>query len=209
MYADIIVDITHEQLDKAFQYRVPPELEAVVEEGMLVNIPFGNGNRMITGYIIELGDEPKFDVNRIKNIDSIVPDKVQVVGRMIKLAAWLKHNYGSTMNQALRTVIPVRDKIRQKEKKFVRLVADVETAEQQAEELEGKKRGVARARLLRALIEEPVIEYDIVKTKLNILASAVKSLENAGLVTVETESFYRNPIKAGEKTEKRVVLNEQ
>lgn len=209
MYADIIVDITHEQLDKAFQYRVPPELEAVVEEGMLVNIPFGNGNRMITGYIIELGDEPKFDVNRIKNIDSIVPDKVQAVGRMIKLAAWLKHNYGSTMNQALRTVIPVRDKIRQKEKKFVRLVADVETAEQQAEELEGKKRGVARARLLRALIEEPVIEYDIVKTKLNILASTVKSLENAGLVTVETESFYRNPIKAGEKTEKRVILNEQ
>lgn len=209
MYADIIVDITNEQLDKAFQYRVPPDLEAVVEEGMLVNIPFGNGNRMITGYIIGLGDEPKIEVSRIKDIDSVVQGKVQAVGRMIKLAAWLKHNYGSTMNQALRTVIPVRDKVRQKEKKFVCLAVDLETANQKAAEFENKKNTVARARLLRALIEQPVIEEKIIKTKLNISPSSIKTLENAGIVTVRTEELYRNPIKADEKTEKRVILNEQ
>lgn len=209
MYADIIVDITSEKIDKSFQYRIPPELENVAEEGMLVNIPFGNGNKMITGYIIELGDEPKIEESRIKDIDSIVPDKVQVVGRMIKLASWLKHNYGSTMNQAIRTVIPVRNKIRQKEKKYVCLAVDIETANQKAEEFESKKSAVARARLLRALIEEPVIETGIIKTKLNISMSTVKTLENAGIVTVKAESIYRNPIKADEKTEKRVVLNEQ
>ena len=26
MYADIIIDITHEKLDKVFQYRIPSEL---------------------------------------------------------------------------------------------------------------------------------------------------------------------------------------
>lgn len=209
MYADIIVDITSEQIDKAFQYRVPPDLEAEAQEGMLVNIPFGNGNRMITGYIIELGYEPKIDVSRIKDIDSIVPGKVQAVGRMIKLAAWLKHNYGSTMNQALKTVIPVKDKVRQKEKKFVCLAVDLETANKKLEEFESKKSAAARARLLRALIEEPVIETGIIKTKLNISPNIVKTLENAGLVTVKTESIYRNPIKPDEKTEKRVILNEQ
>ena len=30
MYADIIIDITHEKLDKVFQYRVPEELEGEV-----------------------------------------------------------------------------------------------------------------------------------------------------------------------------------
>ena len=29
MFADIIIDITHEKLDKVFQYRIPPELEGV------------------------------------------------------------------------------------------------------------------------------------------------------------------------------------
>ena len=32
MYADIIIDITHEKLDKVFQYRVPEELEKELEE---------------------------------------------------------------------------------------------------------------------------------------------------------------------------------
>ena len=27
MYADIIIDITHEKLDKVFQYRIPSHLE--------------------------------------------------------------------------------------------------------------------------------------------------------------------------------------
>ena len=34
MYADIIVDISQEQLDKTFQYRIPPELENEVQIGV-------------------------------------------------------------------------------------------------------------------------------------------------------------------------------
>ena len=36
MYADIIVDITHEKLDKVFQYGIPSELEGVLQIGMEV-----------------------------------------------------------------------------------------------------------------------------------------------------------------------------
>ncbi len=49
MYADIIIDISHEKLDKAFQYAVPDELKDRVEIGSRVVIPFGSGNRRITG----------------------------------------------------------------------------------------------------------------------------------------------------------------
>ena len=41
MYADIIVDITHEKLDKIFQYRIPKEMEGRLQTGMEVLIPFG------------------------------------------------------------------------------------------------------------------------------------------------------------------------
>ena len=43
MYADIIVDISHEKLDRSFQYRVPLEMEDEIQVGMVVTIPFGNG----------------------------------------------------------------------------------------------------------------------------------------------------------------------
>lgn len=38
MYADIIVDISHEKLDRSFQYRVPQELESQIHIGMVVSI---------------------------------------------------------------------------------------------------------------------------------------------------------------------------
>ena len=41
-YANIIVDISHEKLDKTFQYLIPQELVEEVRVGVLVDIPFGN-----------------------------------------------------------------------------------------------------------------------------------------------------------------------
>lgn len=195
MYADIIVDITNGQLDKTFQYKVPKELEGSLETGMLVKIPFGAANRIITGYVIELGYEPKFNPDRIKYIDSIAADRVYMVERMIQLAAWLKHNYGGTMNQALKTVLPVKDKIRQKEKKSIRLLVEREEAVRLAEEFE-KKHAVAKARLVSALADSPVISCDTVKSKLNISQSTIKSLTDSNIICVDVDEIYRNPIKS-------------
>ena len=53
MYADIIIDITHEKLDKVFQYRHPfTELEGMLEVGTEVVVPFGRGNKETHGYVI-------------------------------------------------------------------------------------------------------------------------------------------------------------
>ena len=206
MYADIIVDISHEQLDRTFQYAVPEEMEQDIDVGVLVNVPFGRGNRTITGYVIELSNEPKLDIDKIKYIDSIVPDKVKAVSRMIKLAAWLKHNYGSTMNQALKTVIPVKEKVKHKEKKSVRLVIDRHEAQSYIE-LFVKKNAKARLRLLQALMQEQVIDCAIVKEKLNITMQTVNTLVKLGIADIEVENIYRNPIKNADDFEKRLTLN--
>ena len=206
MYADIIVDISHEQLDRTFQYAVPEEMEQDIDVGVLVNVPFGRGNRTITGYVIELSNEPKLDIDKIKYIDSIVPDKVKAVSRMIKLAAWLKHNYGSTMNQALKTVIPVKEKVKHKEKKSVRLVIDRHEAQSYIE-LFVKKNAKARLRLLQALMQEQVIDCAIVKEKLNITMQTVNTLVKLGIADIEVENIYRNPIKNTDDSEKRLTLN--
>lgn len=53
LYADIIVDISHEKLDKTFQYKIPDRLAEKLETGMCVNVPFGNGNKLVKGYVVE------------------------------------------------------------------------------------------------------------------------------------------------------------
>ena len=85
MYADVIIDISIEQLDKTFQYAVPQELQDVIELGMTVDIPFGTGNRQITGYVVGLGEKAAYPVEKIKFITGITEGKVTAVSRMIRL----------------------------------------------------------------------------------------------------------------------------
>lgn len=42
-YANIIIDISHEKLDKTFQYRIPPEMKNEITEGMQVIVPLETG----------------------------------------------------------------------------------------------------------------------------------------------------------------------
>lgn len=207
MYADIIIDISHEQLDKTFQYAIPEGLDGTVEIGSVVRVPFGKGNRMITGYVVAMSATPSYDVNKIKYIDSIASNRVNAATDMIKLALWLKTHYGCTMNQALKTVIPVKDKINHKVKRAICL----NITEDKADEFLAvyKKKAKAKHRLLEALINEPVIDSDIVKTKLNISASTIKAMEEDGVINVKTEEYYRNPVSDKNVFNKDVVLNDE
>ena len=54
LYADIIVNISHEKVDKAFQYRIPQEMVDVVETGTCVQVPFGVSNKLIKGYVVNV-----------------------------------------------------------------------------------------------------------------------------------------------------------
>ena len=99
-YANVIVDISHEKLDKTFQYLIPQEIMEEVRVGSLVDIPFGY--RSITGYVVELTNEAEFDVEKLKPILGVKKGSVPIESQLIELAGWMRDNYGGTMNQALK-----------------------------------------------------------------------------------------------------------
>ena len=70
-YADIIVDISLEALDRVFQYRIPDELKDHINIGSQVVVPFGKGNRQIMGYVIGFSDETDYDEEKMKFIHEI------------------------------------------------------------------------------------------------------------------------------------------
>ena len=88
-YADIIVDITNEKLDRTFQYRIPEALEKNVRPGSQVKIPFGSGNRLVTGYVLSVSGKAQFDESKMKEIREVSEDAVTVEARLIVLAAWM------------------------------------------------------------------------------------------------------------------------
>ncbi|MCI7129949.1 MAG: primosomal protein N' [Lachnospiraceae bacterium] len=209
MYADIIIDISHEKLDRVFQYRIPEEMLAHLVIGMQVQVPFGGGNTLRTGYVVDISERADYDVNKIKNIAGIVENSVPIESQLIALAAWMRRNYGGTMNQALKTVIPVKRKEQLKKKRTVMLaLTDMAEAKSLLAELERKHR-TARARLLAALLENPCIDYEVVTHKLNITAAVLRGMEEQGVIRIVSEDCYRNPVSHLTKQGYDIILNEQ
>ena len=69
-YAQIIIDISHEKLDRPFTYRIPAALADQVEPGSRVRIPFGHAVR--TGYVVELTDSCDLPEDKIREIGEVL-----------------------------------------------------------------------------------------------------------------------------------------
>ncbi len=201
----MIVDITHEQLDRVFQYLIPASMH--VEAGNQVLVPFGRRNRKIRGYVIECTDEAQWDPNKIKEILEVFPSSMTVETQLIQLAAWMKHRYGATMIQALKTVLPVQRTVKQIEKKYY--ILKEEQAAQAALEEAKRKKWKARIRLLEALLETKVIPTDLALQRLQVTGVVAKPLEAKGILSIVTETAYRNPVHSMTLNHNTIQLNDQ
>lgn len=206
LYADIIVDISHEKLDRPFQYRVPERLKDVLETGMCVEVPFGNGNKLLKGYCIGLGNVCKFDPARMKEVRAVAEGGVGIEGRMISLAGWIRENYGSTMIQALKTVLPAKRTVRKVEHRTIqRIFGREEIISLMGES--GRRGQFAKERLLRELAEQESIPYEWVTGKLGVSPQTVSSLEKAGVLRILRSQSFRNPVKIQQGTEQKRLLS--
>ena len=208
MFADIIIDIKHEKLDRIFQYRIPERLEGELEVGMEVLVPFGNGNRRTKGYVTGISETCDYDLSKVKEIEDISREGVEIEAKLIALAAWMKENYGGTMIQALKTVLPIKQKENARMKRRLRLLLDEETGRKKLE-FYLEKSQKARARLMAALLDDPVLDYEMVTKKLNITLPVIRALEEQGVLEIEEKQVYRNPVKKTEQTGKKIIFTEE
>ncbi len=198
-FADIIIDISHEKLDKTFQYIIPERLAERVKIGVCVSIPFGNGNRLRKGYVAKIGNKAEYALEKLKEIADVEEKDMEAEADYIALAAWMKEQYGSTMITALKTVLPVKRKMKSQEKKSCKLLLDPEEARDLLQSCISRKQ-TAKARLLQELIRMGELPMPLVTGKLHISSRTVKSLESQGALCTVAKKSYRDPVKISEKT---------
>ena len=180
-FVNVIVDISHEKLDRIFQYRIPEELQGKISTGMQVQVPFGMGNRTIKGYVTGVTDVPDYPVEKIKPVTGLVDGAVPAESELIALAAWMKEFYGSTMNQALKTVLPVKQEVSSRQEKCIVLAIPREEAEQLLKEVLHKNFR-AKARLLAGLLDHDGKLSSKEAADLKITSSVIQGLERDGVV---------------------------
>lgn len=207
-YAEVIVNISHESVDRPFTYRIPETLENEITVGTKVMVPFGKGNTMRKGFVISLPEKTDYEESKIKAIDSLVLKQESNEDILVQLAAWIRKRYGGTMIQALKIVLPVKKKVRPVEKKTISLAVSCNRATAVLEECRKKKQR-AKERLLESLIEEEVLDYQLVRRKLNISAATLNSLEKQAVIRISVENYFRNPLVCGKQQEKIHTLNQE
>lgn len=104
MYAQVIVDIASESVDRVFTYRVPEGMNIV--RGWRVSVPFGP--RSAEGYVLGLSDTAQLDESRIKAIRQPLEDYPALLPPLIDLAQEIARDTHCSLAEALRLMLPAQ-----------------------------------------------------------------------------------------------------
>ena len=113
-FAGVIVDISNKDVDKSYTYIIPDDMRPLIAVGTPVTVPFGK--RKISGFVTEITDSTDVAPEKLKPIEAVNTKEASIEYQLIRLAVWMKDTYGCTMNQALRTVLPVKRKVKARTK---------------------------------------------------------------------------------------------
>ena len=204
LYAQVIVDISQEALDHTFSYIVPEEMTGAVFIGAVVRIPFGRGDRERKGYVVDLSDTCTLPPQMLKEIREVCTRESTGDGRLIALAAWMKETYGSTMFQALRTVLPVREKVETRQARILVRLADPQVITEQLEKY-SSSRYRARTRILQALLTQESIPWAAASRELGMTPGVLTYLTENGLAEVRTEISQGLIDYGGQETKKNTA----
>ena len=105
--AQVIVDVPTMQTDQPFSYLVPKNLEEAIEVGVRVEVPFGNGNRHIQGFVVDIIDEVKMaEVEMLKPIETVLDLHPVVNTELLALADEMAKTTFSFKITCLQTMLP-------------------------------------------------------------------------------------------------------
>lgn len=208
MFAKVVIDISHEAVDRPFEYIIPSELEGKIYEGSRIIVPFGSGNKERKAYVIGISEKAEYPVEKLKSVLAVDDKAISVEDKIFTLAAWMRHRYGCTMNAALQTVLPVKKKVKENIYKIVTLNIDGERLDAAIDESKKSMRYASRLILLNELKNMGSLPLNIITQKLGVSQAVVNTLAKNGIVKIESHQEYRNP-KVSKMAAKDIVLSDE
>ena len=199
MYAQVIVDISNDAVDRVFDYVALKDTEI----GMRVRVPFAN--REVLGYVIGLKSTTDFDKTKIKsiikNLDSIPKLKPEI----LDVCKFMCGRFFLRLSDAIKLVLPscVRlDKSSEQYNSYVRLILDIDTAIN----LIGKR---AKSQLAIAASLKDHIEIEYTKLCEMFSRASVNSLIDKGIIERTFTRKLRAPEVTISNVEKNILTNYQ
>lgn len=204
MIAKVIVDHRSRQVDRAFDYLVPHELEADIKIGSRVIVPFTAGNKAVEGFCVGLAENS--DAKKLKSVIRTANDTTAFDADMLPLIEWMHEKYLTSYLDIIHTLVPSGTSVKSK---GIRLRITAEEALKTADEI--RKKAPKQAEMLEILSENVCVALaDLVKFT-DSSQSTAKALVKKGFCEEIMLTADRDPYRSRtfEKTEKLMPTPEQ
>jgi primosomal protein N' (replication factor Y) len=166
-------------LDRTFTYTIPDGLRGKLRPGQRVLVPFGKGNRFLTGWVVR-GIEST-DLKELKAITEAVDPEPLLGEDLVDLALWMARYYVTPLGQVFDAILPAAVK-QNAGFKTVQLVVRTEKPESDIKRILSKQR-----RVLDQLAEAggPLAPRELARLS-GCTIAVIKGLEEKGLVEITT-----------------------
>ena len=202
MFAEVIVDISHSEADKIFEYSFE---DCRIVAGSRVLVPFGG--KTIEGIVIKTKNYCDFDEKKVKPIISLLEEIPALTGETLALSDFIVKTCYVSRALAFRQFLPVemrKGRVREQFVKFATLAENVNLNEI----LSSLRKNAVKQRDLILFLQENG------KTPLATLnaqfgTSAVTALSDKGALNFISEKRLRSPYKELDGTLKTVTLTDK
>ncbi len=189
MYAQVIVDVVHENVAHVFTYTVPHEMS--LQPGTRVLVPFGP--RKVEGLVLELSENCTYAPEKLKPILRTLEDYPAILPPLIELAKQMAQEAHCPLAETLRLMFPAAmrgGQVKEKTEPMAKLLIPPGEAEAAAF---AQKRSPRRALLLTLLGDgkpHPVAELRLLVRE---PMESLKKLAEMGLVELFQSEVLRSP----------------
>lgn len=201
MIIEVLVELSHRNIDKTFDYLVPIELEEKIKVGIRVLVPFGN--QKLEGFVLKIKNKNDSNMD-LKEIIDVVDDEVILNEELLKLGKYISDSTLSTLISSYQVMLPKALKAKKNvkiSKKFNTYICLNHNQE------EGLKLSKSQEEILKVLKEyNKVLKSDLTK----ISASSVKTLLTKNIIYEVKEESYRLNLESNlEKKKELTPLQKQ
>lgn len=207
VFAQIIVDIASNNTDRVYTYRIPEGMN--LAEGTRVLVPFGR--QTIEGLILGFTDQTELDADKIKAIIEPLDDYPAILPQLVELAKEMSQQTHCPLALTLRLMIPAEmrsGRVKVKNQTVAKLAIPKSRLD---EAVQQNSRSSKRKLLLSLLADGLVHPVSELKALVRDPLASLKTLEEAGLITLSEEEVFRSPYSqsAPSSTEPELTADQQ
>lgn len=202
MYADVIVDINHAEVDKVFEYSYE---DCKITLGSRVVVPFGN--KYLEGIVIGVKKTSNYDADKIKPIYTLLEETPALTPETLKLMDYVRTTCYVTRALALRLFLPSEMRKGKIKERFVRYVSIADGVDVERAISSLRKTAIKQKDLLLYLEENGKSKSSELAELFSI--SAINGLKEKGYVEFSEEKELRSPYKGLNADKKQLSLTEK